>query len=107
GPGGCRLFDDEVGVPSEICQKCTKREFVGPWNRDWIEKNLLEKGKINCVDRGGGIIQLAKFKKVNPQTGESEWKSNGFGGFQLRHGDIVERHLQNGDIVLMNRQPTL
>lgn len=26
---------------------------------------------------------------------------------ELRFGDIVERHLQNGDIVLLNRQPTL
>ena len=25
----------------------------------------------------------------------------------LRQGDIVERHLQNGDIVLFNRQPSL
>ena len=25
----------------------------------------------------------------------------------LQYGDIVERHLQNGDIVLLNRQPTL
>ena len=27
--------------------------------------------------------------------------------FQLQHGDIVERHLKNGDRVLLNRQPTL
>jgi DNA-directed RNA polymerase beta' subunit len=27
--------------------------------------------------------------------------------FQIKEGDIVERHLQNGDIVLFGRQPTL
>jgi DNA-directed RNA polymerase beta' subunit len=27
--------------------------------------------------------------------------------FQLRIGDIVERHMRDGDIVLLNRQPTL
>jgi DNA-directed RNA polymerase II subunit RPB1 len=26
---------------------------------------------------------------------------------ELRYGDVVERHMQNGDIVLFNRQPTL
>ena len=26
---------------------------------------------------------------------------------ELRYGDVVERHLVNGDIVLLNRQPTL
>ena len=26
---------------------------------------------------------------------------------ELKYGDIVERHLQNGDMVLLNRQPTL
>lgn len=26
--------------------------------------------------------------------------------FKLRKGDVVERHLQDGDIVLLNRQPT-
>jgi DNA-directed RNA polymerase beta' subunit len=26
---------------------------------------------------------------------------------ELRYGDVVERHLINGDIVLLNRQPTL
>ena len=28
-------------------------------------------------------------------------------GTQLHYGDIVERHLMNDDIVLLNRQPTL
>ena len=27
--------------------------------------------------------------------------------YKLEEGEIVERHLQNGDIVLLNRQPTL
>jgi DNA-directed RNA polymerase beta' subunit len=27
--------------------------------------------------------------------------------FKIEEGDVVERHLQNGDIVLLNRQPTL
>ena len=26
---------------------------------------------------------------------------------ELRYGDVVERHLIDGDIVLLNRQPTL
>lgn len=28
-------------------------------------------------------------------------------GIELRYGDIVERHLVNDDVVLLNRQPTL
>ena len=27
--------------------------------------------------------------------------------FKLEYGDVVERHLQNGDVVILNRQPTL
>jgi DNA-directed RNA polymerase II subunit RPB1 len=29
------------------------------------------------------------------------------GGVELRFGDTVERHLTDGDFVLLNRQPTL
>ena len=54
-------------------------------------KQTLEKG--DQVKRNGELLDNLRF----PQYRE----------FKLEIGDICERHLQDGDIVLLNRQPTL
>jgi hypothetical protein len=61
-----------------------------------------EKIKIN------GIFQLQKDDKIYRK---GKLLSNIFIReariFRLKHGDVVERHLRDGDIVLHGRQPTL
>jgi len=91
--GGILLKDDELGVPNDIASVLTKPEFVGPWNIDYCQ-SLVGDSLVNCVLRNGSKTKLTEF----PDHGRH---------FQLRNGDICERQLQDGDIVLFNRQPTL
>ena len=79
---------DEVGIPSEMCSILTKPEKVT--GRNIVRLNaLLKEGKISMVKRNGNIYMLMEFIE------------------ELKYGDIAYRHLQNGDDIVINRQPTL
>jgi len=91
--GGIRLKDDELGVPDEIAKTLTKQEFVAPWNIDYIQMLIANKCIVS-VSRKGRRERLSCL----PDKGIT---------YKARNGDIVERTLQNGDVVFFNRQPTL
>lgn len=89
---------DELGVPIEIATNLTKPETVTPYNRDRLT-TYIKNGP--SVWPGAKSIYLKQDRKtislryVNPDT------------IELRDGDIVHRHLIDGDRVLFNRQPSL
>ncbi len=58
-----------------------------------------------CVIRGSNKIGGANF--IVTKSGEKIAINSAKGKIQLRIGDIVERHLRDGDIVIFNRQPSL
>lgn len=91
--GGVRLKKDELGIPYDIAKILTKPEFVRAWNIHAMQK-LVQEGKVNRLIRKGSKRNLCEF----PDHGTH---------FILKEGDIIERQLQDGDIVLFNRQPTL
>jgi DNA-directed RNA polymerase subunit A' len=84
----------EVGVPQSICQHLTMKERVCSFNYQRMQY-LVYQGPnrypgANYVERNGERFLLPFFRS---------------GGLHL--GDIVHRHLQRGDMVIMNRQPSL
>jgi DNA-directed RNA polymerase II subunit RPB1 len=87
----------ELGVPIKIAMNLTVPERVTDFNRDKIYK-LVQNGSTTypgaktLVRKDGRMISLAH---VN--TNE----------IVLYNGDMVNRHLMDGDMVLFNRQPTL
>jgi DNA-directed RNA polymerase II subunit RPB1 len=87
----------ELGVPIEIATNLTYPERVTPYNRDRMYKLVQNgadtyPGAKTIVRADGRMISL---KHVNAKD------------IVLYNGDIVNRHLLDGDIVLFNRQPTL
>jgi len=86
------LDGNEFGVPQNIARILSMPEKVTAHNIHRLT-NYLRRGKVNYIDRGDGVVLNAKY--LNRST------------FVLRVGWTVERHLANGDIVLVNRQPTL
>lgn len=87
----------ELGVPEKIAMNLTMPERVTPYNREKLYKyvqNGADKypGAKTIVRADGRMISL---RHTNTRE------------LVLYHGDIVNRHLMDGDILLFNRQPTL
>ena len=89
---------DELGVPLSIAMNLTFPEVVTPSNI-YRMKELIENGPTEwpgakfIIKDNGHRIDLRYLKKKND--------------IHLEKGYIVERHMQNGDLVLFNRQPSL
>jgi DNA-directed RNA polymerase beta' subunit len=90
-------------VPVQIAVNLTFPEVVGPDNIEWLT-NLVRRGRENYPG-ANFVFPLGKAlpgKRVLPVD-----LRYGKEGIQLHYGDVVERHLINDDVVLLNRQPTL
>jgi DNA-directed RNA polymerase subunit A' len=86
---------NEVGVPAEIADELTVPERVTEWNKKRIIESVLKSGKIITVARPDGTR-----KRITEETRADIAK-------EIEVGYRVERKLQDGDIVLFNRQPSL
>jgi len=87
----------EIGVPIKIAINLTVPEKVTPYNKEQMYKliqNGADKhpGAKTIVSANGSIKSL---KHVNRRE------------IVLHVGDVINRHLDDGDIILFNRQPTL
>lgn len=127
------LHTGEVAIPTQIAQKLTMPETVNARNLCEMQA-LVDRGGANYVLRGTAKINLEYACRTQstevfpgdtvlrnglpvsvPREGDTirrgtqnivyeESKSR---QYKLAVGDTVERHLRNGDIILINRQPTL
>lgn len=88
---------NEVGVPYEIAKVVTVSETVTDMNIERLKKLILNEGypSANYIIRPDG-----KRKKITPELKEEIIN-------ELIIDYKVERHLQDGDIVLFNRHPSL
>ena len=87
----------EIGVPIKIAMNLTIPERVTSYNRDQMYKliqNGADKypGAKTLIRADGRMISL---RHVNSKE------------IVLYFGDVVNRHLADGDVILFNRQPTL
>lgn len=89
---------NQVGVPRSVAMNLTFPEVVTKYNRERLLK-LVENGPTEypganrIINTDGGIIDLRYVKSNQPPP--------------LEYGYTVERHLNDGDYVLFNRQPSL
>ena len=89
---------DELGVPLKIAMNLTYPEIVNKYNKDEMYK-LLRNGPDNYP--GAKYVRKTKENRTVRLRGID--RSN----VVLDDGDVVERHMRNGDYVLFNRQPSL
>ena len=91
---------DELGVPKKIAKNLTIPERVTQYNLKFLTGLVT---KVNAYDEWPGAKsvkrvadgQIISLKHIDTVS------------LQLEIGDIVNRHLLDGDIVLFNRQPSL
>lgn len=96
----------QISVPRDVTWALIRQEIVAAFNKDYLTK-LMKDGKVTAVvhgprrdTRGNRTI----LQRYIPGTVEDNSKGR---VFELKIGDIVERHLKDGDMVVANRQPTL
>jgi DNA-directed RNA polymerase II subunit RPB1 len=91
---------DELGVPIKIAINITFPEVVNEYNIEYLKTLIL-----NGPDKWPG----AKLIKKNKETITINLKSANLNKLadELKYGDIVHRHLSDGDHILFNRQPSL
>ncbi len=96
--GDPNLSLDEVGVPRSIARTLTFPEKVTKKNIDKLKKFVMNgptehPGARYVIRDSGERIDLRHHKRASEMT--------------LQVGWIVERHIQDGDVILFNRQPSL
>lgn len=101
GPDSTLQFG-EVAIPREMSKVLTVPEMVHEKNLRYILE-LWEKRKIKYLYMGYGSV---KGQKIRIDEKHYEDIYNGK-KILPRIGDKVEREIEDGDVVLVNRQPTL
>ncbi|HIH15188.1 MAG: DNA-directed RNA polymerase subunit A' [archaeon GW2011_AR17] len=89
---------NEVGVPTLIAMELTVPERVTEWNLDWLKTFIKNGPKV--YPGANYVLDGVKKKKITAETQEVILT-------ELTPGQIVERHLLDGDISIFNRQPSL
>ncbi len=94
---------DEVAVPERVAVKMTYPEVVSRYNIEKLRQRIRNGNKhpganfiIKKTDKRKIFVGvLVMMNKLDAEANN------------LEIGDVVERHLEDGDIVLFNRQPSL
>ena len=95
---------NEVGVPEMIAKEVTVPTYVNEWNIDDLRESILNGPNVHP---GANYVRkynprIDDYNKVRVLDTNKEMVAE-----NLDYGDIVMRHLKDGDIVLFNRQPSL
>jgi len=99
--GDPNLSIRQLGVPLKIARNITKPVTVNDRNRNFLMK-LIQNGP------DGGSNGEPGAKILERKSGENiSLRYVDTGSIRLENGDIVHRHMMDGDAVLFNRQPSL
>ncbi|KAG8685159.1 DNA-directed RNA polymerase III subunit, partial [Ceratobasidium sp. 394] len=96
------LAIDEVAVPVRVAKVLTYPTRVTAHNISQMKKAIINGADVhpgaNYLQTGNGFRKYLKVLKPKLRVKLAE---------ELRIGDLVDRHIIDGDIVLFNRQPSL
>ena len=95
--GDPNLSIRQLGVPMKIAKNITKPIKVNERNRDFLLK-LIQNGPD--VYPGAKILERRNGENISLRYVDRN-------SIRLDNGDIVHRHMMDGDAVLFNRQPSL
>lgn len=93
---------NELGVPLKIAMNLTFPEVVTPYNIDRLSE-LVRNGR-DTYPGANFVFPISSFTSDKKYIIDLRYRKE---NVLLRFGDVVERHIVNGDLVLFNRQPSL
>lgn len=91
---------DQVGIPEHVAKILVYPQRVTKANLQLMKKLVINGPHVH--PGADAIIQRGSNVKKNLNYGNRKAIAE-----TLRYGDIVERHMLDGDVVLFNRQPSL
>lgn len=91
---------DELGVPLEIATNMTVPEVVTKYNKHILENYISNGTDMTDVDVVGAKYVIRR----DGTKCDLRFKND---DFVINEGDVVERTMKTGDVVVFNRQPTL
>jgi DNA-directed RNA polymerase I subunit RPA1 len=110
----------EIGIPPFIAQKLTFPEPVTPWNFEKLRRAVINGPGTypgaSHVEHDDGKLTSLEFLSLERRTALANTLLTPDGHTRLTHANSplpvylnkkVHRHLENDDILLVNRQPTL
>ena len=92
-----RLSIRQLGIPMKIAKNITKPVVVNDRNRDFLMQLILNGPEVHP---GAKILERKNGENISLRYIDRD-------SIRLENGDIVHRHVMDGDGVLFNRQPTL
>ena len=95
--GDPNLSVRELGVPLKIAMNITKPVMVNDLNREYLMK-LVQNGPE--IYPGAKILERKNGENISLRYVDRD-------SLYLDNGDVVHRHMTDGDAVLFNRQPSL
>lgn len=102
---------DQVGVPLYVAKTMTYPERVNQYNirklQDCVRRGHEVHPGANLVLTMHGKGKDSKEQKYNYSLSFLDAKKRNRIANNLKIGDVVERHMEDDDIVLFNRQPSL
>ena len=87
----------ELGIPLKIAKNITKPVSVNDMNKNFLLK-LVRNGPDEYP--GAKILEKRNGENISLRYADRE-------NIRIENGDVVHRHIMDGDGVLFNRQPTL
>jgi len=87
----------ELGVPLKIAKNITKPVTVNKMNHNFLRRLVLNGPDIYP---GAKILDRKSGKSISLRYADRD-------SIVLKDGDVVHRHMMDGDGILFNRQPTL
>lgn len=87
----------ELGVPMKIAKNLTKPVVVNDLNRDFLTKLVLNGPDVHP---GAKVLERKNGENISLRNIDRA-------SIRLENGDVVHRHMMDGDAVLFNRQPSL
>ena len=96
------IDNSEIGVPMYIASRLFFPEKVTKYNIDYMKK-IIKNGPFKYP--GANFLITNDGRKISLSNPLQNFRDNLSEKLQI--GQTVLRHMQNGDILLVNRQPTL
>uniref|UniRef100_A0A915PTK2 DNA-directed RNA polymerase subunit n=1 Tax=Setaria digitata TaxID=48799 RepID=A0A915PTK2_9BILA len=101
---------DEIGIPELFAKKLTVTETVNAMNLARLKK-MIKNGPdfhpgANFIQKPGRFMQVLPKNKSNERNAAAKRLQPG-NSSRIRYPSQVLRHLDKGDLMLMNRQPSL